>query len=198
MTIRQFIFLTIYFPAIAFGQSKTCNTYYKEVKVSCDLKPYKKLNDTLFAIAPTNCNDFHFDSIANGKWKIYSSDTITLLEIADIKNGQLCGTEINFYNNGQIKFISNSINGLLVSFYSTGKTELDGYYKTVIKKRKYYENVDTSLVFIGTETWFWDNGNLAYKATTGRDGSYVEPEYWSKDGNVIDMQKFYELWYDCK
>lgn len=69
----------------------------------CKLVAYKQANDTLYAIAPKNCNVYSFDTIVDGIWKIYSTDSTTLLEITGVENGMRDGTSIDYYSNGKVK-----------------------------------------------------------------------------------------------
>lgn len=76
-----------------FGQSKNCFGVYTKgtPSVKCFIVPLKTINDTIISFIPKNCNNIRFDSTANGVWKIFSNDTLTLLEIVDIKDGMRNG-----------------------------------------------------------------------------------------------------------
>jgi antitoxin component YwqK of YwqJK toxin-antitoxin module len=76
---------------------------YSSKPVSCTLKAYKEVNDTLYAIAPLNCNVYNFDTTANGQWKIYEADSTTLFEITGVVNGKRSGKCQDFYRNGKMK-----------------------------------------------------------------------------------------------
>jgi len=72
-------------------------------KSPCTLIAYKKVNDTLYSIAPINCESFCFDSTQNGSWKIFMTDSITLIEITQVENGKRNGRSTDFYSNKKIK-----------------------------------------------------------------------------------------------
>lgn len=171
---------------VAHGQSKNCNTIYERATaVHCTLTVYKKVGDTLFATMPQKCNVFHFDSTANGQWKIYSADTTTLLEIVGIQNGQRNGTDITFYKNGQIEckatYKDGKLNGDYISFYETTKVYMKGSYKLDKRKQE---------CFTGTITEWWDNGNIAHLRHQ-TDNSYFDKneKYYDK---VENMGKLYD------
>ncbi len=178
---------------VGHGQSKCDIVSYKFNPASCHLTVAKKVNDTIITFLPKNCNVYNFDSTANGQWKIYSSDTTTLLEIVTIKSGKRQGTEIKFYSNGKIESKYDNNTGYYISFESNGKLSEEGYYKKQIVN----DGHDTINVLDGTRFWYWDNGNIACKVIL-KDGKYNKEMHWDKDGNIIDKQKFQKLWFDCK
>lgn len=190
---RNFILLIVFLPTILLGQSKDCNVNVMSCpRVPCYLSPVKKAHDTIITIMPEKCNVVHFDSTANGLWKIYSYDATTLLELASIKYGEKNGIDIIYYNNKTINekatYKNGKLNGYYISFFDDGKIHMKGYYTT--------DNSSEFHLFTGKETKFWDNGRIAYKAIW-KNGWYKSEEYWDNEGKEIDEEKWNKLWYDC-
>lgn len=185
---RIFFFFSCCLPILLYGQSKqqTCHPVIRE-RNPCYLTPIGKHNDTLIAIAGKYCTEFHYDSIDKGIVKVYSHDSLNLLEIVSIKKGLGIDSEYIYYSSGQVKSFTDWKNGSYVSFHETGKTYRQG---SIIKG-------DYGYLFTGTETTFWDNGQIAYKSIVNK-GSTEETEYWNPDGGLIDNQKFVELWFKCE
>jgi antitoxin component YwqK of YwqJK toxin-antitoxin module len=172
-----------------FGQSKNCNVVLKPAPtISCYLTSIKKVNDTSIAVLTKGCNNIHYDSTANGQWKVFEADGTTLKEIISFENGKRCGTDICYYNNGKIEskqeYKNDILRGESMLFDETGKIVEQGTYKKGI--------------FTGIGFLYWDNGKIARKSIY-KNGFYTgNHEYWDKDGNVINHEQFYKLWYDCK
>jgi hypothetical protein len=183
-----FFFFSCCLPTLLYGQSKyqTCHPVIRE-RNPCYLIPITKLNDTLIAIAGKYCTEFHFDSIENGTVKVYSDDTTTLLQIATIKRGNSVDSEYVFYENRQPRSLIDWKSGSYTSFHETGKAFRQG---TIIKG-------DYGYLFTGTETTFWDNGNMATKSITNNN-DIVETEYWNIKGDRISNEEFLDLWFKCK
>jgi hypothetical protein len=194
MTTKYIILLTLFLPAILFGQSKNCNYAYEQKKaISCYLTPVSKVKDTIVSILPKDCNLIQFDSTANGNWKIYSADTMTLLEIVGVQHGQRNGTNIIFHSNGQIhkkaNYKNNKLTGDFVSFFENHKIYMEGYYKL---------DKENNEVFIGTKTKYWDNGSIAQQFILKDNSSQADSKFWDKDGKVLDYYTFTTLWFDCE
>lgn len=192
---RHLTILSIFLPTLFYGQSKDCNTVYTHAPVlPFYLTAIKKVNDTIISYIPKNCNLITFDSITSGHWKIYSDDTITVMEIVTIKKGLRNGKSFMFYKNRQIEsyaeYKDSKLNGEYISYYENGKVHRTGRYK--IDKSGYE-------VFTGTISEYWDNGNIAHMKHQ-KDSSYYDKneKYWDKEGNIIDRESFRKLWYECK
>ena len=173
------------------GQSKNCGGVYTKGTplVKCIISPLKIIQDTIIAFIPKNCNDILFDANANGHWKIFSSDTSTLIETVDFKNGKRNGLSVHYYANkiinSKINYVNGKLSGDEIIFSETGK---------VIEKGVY----DKKEVFSGIVTQYWDNGNIASELTMKNLFNITKSKYWDKDGKIINEEEFNKLWYDCK
>ena len=160
--------------------------------VSCYLAPVKNIKDTFVTILPEKCNTPHFDSTVDGIWKIYSYDSLTLLEITSIKHGLRNGSDVIYCAKGTVKkratYKKGELSGNYISYFEDGKIEMKGNYKP--------GNRIGLELFTGEETKFWDNGNIAYKAIW-KSGWYKSEKYWDKDGKEINEDQWRKLWYDC-
>jgi hypothetical protein len=176
---------------IAFGQSKDCrNVYYKSgPTIKCAILPIKKINDTVICIIPKNCNDIRFDSTASGHWKVFSHDTLTLLETVDFKNGLRHGQSIYYFDNKKIRAKHNYVKGKLrgeeIIYNEAGQITEKGTY-------------DEKASFKGTVTQYWDNGKIASIQDWKNGWYYGNAMYWDNNGKVIDEKTFEKLWYDCE
>ncbi len=175
---------------IGFGQSKDCRSVYYKAgpTIKCFILPIKKINDTVICIIPKNCNNIRFDSTANGHWKVFSSDTITLLQTIDFKNGVRHGQCINYFENKKIRSKRNYIQGKLrgdeIIYNEAGQITEKGTY-------------DDKEIFNGTVTQYWDNGKIASIQDWKNGWYFGETQYWDNNGKVIDEKTFEKLWYAC-
>ena len=184
-----FLILTIQL----FGQSKDCSNviliHNGSPFVTCFLSPAISYGDTIITYRPKKCSEIKFDSTANGHWKLFSNDSLSLLEIVGIQNGKKNGQNIIFYPNKQIQAKLNYINGKLfgetILYSETGKITEKGTY-------------DANEIFRGTLRQFWDNGNLASEKICTNGFLLGKTKYWDKEGKVINEKQFEKLWYDCK
>lgn len=188
-TYSSILFLTL--TSILSGQSKNCASVYTKgtPSVKCIISPLKIIHDTIISFIPKNCNDIRFDSTTNGHWKLFASDTSTLLEIVTVKNGKRNGQNIFYYPNKQIQaklnYVNGNLNGEEILYSETGKVTEKGFY-------------DSKQRFNGIVTQYWDNGNMASEQEM-KNGWYSGKEkYWDKDGKIINESTFKKLWYDCK
>ena len=189
MKNRYLIPVFFFLPILLFGQTKNCNVIYSS-GIYCYLTPIKKYNDTIISKLPQhNCNNYYFDTTANGYWKIYSEDMSELIEIVNIYKGKRNGIEIIYFNNGDIKskanYENNVLKGEYISFIESGKIKKYGHY---------YQNEK----FIGIDIEYWDNGNIALQRIVNNDFYYgKDTKYWDNKGNIIDYNTYSKLWHDC-
>ena len=180
ITFRIYI-LTLLVSVSSFisGQSKNCGSVFYKAgpTIKCTILPFKKINDTILCFIPRTCNNIRFDSTANGHWKVYSYDTITLLETIDFKNGVRHGQSIKYFDNKKIQARQNYVSGKLFGneiFYNeSGQITEKGTY-------------DDEERFNGTFTQYWDNGKIASIQEWKNGWYYGTPQYWDKNGNIID------------
>jgi len=189
--IRTYTSLTfIILTSLLYGQSKNCYSVYSKgaPTVKCVIYPLKFIQDTTISFIPKNCNDIRFDSTANGHWKIFSSDSSTLLQIVDFKNAKRHGPNIYYYPNRQVRaklnYTHDHLTGEEILYSETGKVIEKGFY-------------DAKQSFNGIVTQYWDNGNIASEQIM-KNGWYSGKEkYWDKEGTIITEEAFTKLWYDC-
>lgn len=184
-------FIIFSLPTIVLGQANDCYSIKHLLfkNVPCYLTPLKQLNDTFISILPKPCNNAQFDTTADGNWKIYLHDSLTLIEILGIKKGLRHGTDIEFYDNGQLETVANylygKLNGSYISYYDNGEVSKQGTY--------------VNNEFTGTEFEYWDNSKIARKTiyTSGISHGFDDQKYWDKNGERINYETYSKLWYDC-
>jgi len=181
----------VFFPLLLFGQSKDCNVIYEAAPIfQCFLTPSQRINDTTIAYMTQNCNQIIFDSTVNGQWKVYSYDSLNLIENATIRKGMRDGLCLTYFLNGQVSteanYLKGMLNGKYTAYYDNGKVYMKGYYRKNL--------------FSGNTFQYWDNGNIA-KQMLYKNGSCLiikNEKYFDEEGKPTNWEYYSKHWYDCK
>ena len=188
MVSRHITILLFFLPAFLYGQRNDCFARQKRTDtVDCYLTPFKKINDTIIAVLPKNFGYVQFDSTVNGYWKLYLDDSITILEIVEIKDGKENGKCYRYFSTGKIReqseYLDGKLNGTFILYNKTGKIDGKGVNANNIIKKGNFQK-------------YWDNGHIASKEYY-KNGRMRLVKYWNKDGKRIKWEKFEKEFNNC-